>query len=83
MSDYTEQEKIINSPWINWIDIMKILPIHETTAKKIIHDIIVEMKKNEEFYFSTKPRYIPTNKVVKKYKIDTETIRREARRINK
>jgi len=60
---------------------MTILPICETTAKKIVHDIVEEMKLNNEFYFNTKPRRIPTRKIVERYNIDVNLIRREASKI--
>ena len=83
MGDYLEQEKVINCPWIDYIGVKKILPPCESTCKKIITEIVKEMKTNKEFYFNTRPIRVPTRKVVEKYNIDVNLIRREAKRIRR
>lgn len=81
MFNYLEQEQVINSAWINIKGIMKLIPICESRAKKIMKEIVDEMKLNKEFYFETRPRLIPTKKIIEKYNIDTNLIRKEARKI--
>ncbi|MFA5407993.1 MAG: hypothetical protein WC343_04400 [Bacilli bacterium] len=81
MGDYKEQEKVINSGWISVEDVQKILPIKRSTAQSIVKEVVDEMKLNKEFYFDTRPRLIPSKKVIEKYNIDVNTIRREAKRI--
>ena len=81
MNNYLDQERVINSAWVNYEGIKKLIPVCDSRAKRIIKEIVVEMKQNNEFYFETRPRLIPTNKVIEKYNIDTNIIRREARKI--
>jgi hypothetical protein len=81
MINYLEQEQIINSPFISINEFMKLIPVCESRAKQEFKTIIEEMKLNNEFYFETRPRLIPTRKVVEKYDIDVNVIRKEAKRI--
>ena len=83
MGDYIEQEKVVNSSWVGVKEVRIILPIGISKAKEIVRDISNEMKEKKEFYFNTKPRLIPTKKIIEKYNIDTDTIRREAKRIRR
>jgi hypothetical protein len=81
MFEFVEQEQVINSSWINIKGIMKLIPICESRAKKVMKEIVEEMKSNNEFYFETRPRLIPTSKIVNKYNIDVNLIRREAKKL--
>ena len=45
MGNYLDQEQAINCPWLSFKEIMTILPICETTAKKIVDGIESEVEK--------------------------------------
>jgi hypothetical protein len=81
MNSYLEQEQIINSPFISINEFRKLIPVCESRAKIEFKKIIEEMRLNNEFYFETRPRLIPTRKVVEKYNINVNEIRKEAKRI--
>ena len=81
MGDYIEQEKVVNSAWIGVEDVQKILPIKKSKAQEVVKEIVDEMKRAKEFYFDTRPRLIPSKKIIDKYNIDVNLIRREAGKI--
>ncbi|MDD6467137.1 MAG: hypothetical protein PUF50_03040 [Erysipelotrichaceae bacterium] len=83
IATYIEQEEVINRSWISVIDFMKLVPVGTNAARKAVNSIIDEMDQNGEPRFKTKPLLVPTSKVVKAYKIDVNTIRREAERMRK
>lgn len=81
VSTYKEQAEVLKRPWIDTKGIMVLLPIGENAAVKVRQEIEKEMEESGEFYFKdTKPRLIPTRKIVEKYKLDPKLIFREARR---
>ena len=78
---YKEQAEVLKRPWIDTKGIMILLPIGETAAVRVRQEIEKEMEESGEFYFKdTRPRLIPTRKVVEKFKLDPKVIYREARR---
>ncbi len=83
ISNYIEQEKIINKPWLSMEDLMIIIPTGITALNKFRKSIIKEMEANDEFYFKARPILIPTEKVVEKAHIDVALIRREANKMRK
>ena len=83
VSDYIEQEKIINKPWLSTEDLKIILPLGENAVNSFRKSVCDEMDKNNEFYFKTRPILIPTKKVVEKLNIDVSLIRREASKMRK
>lgn len=83
VSDYIEQEKVLNKPWLSTEDLMIILPIGQCAINKFRKEVCDEMEANNEFYFKTRPILIPTKKVVEKLNIDVSLIRREANKMRK
>jgi hypothetical protein len=81
--NYLEMEMVINSPWIDTEGILLLLPIGKNKANKIRQEIEMEMEQNGEFYFKTKPRLIPTKKIIDKYFINEKLIRTEAAKLKK
>lgn len=82
-SDYIEMETVINKAWIDTEGMMVLIPTGRGTIDKLRKDITDEMDKNGEFYFKTRPKLIPTQKVIEKCHIDVALIRREANRMRK
>ena len=82
-SDYIEMETVINKAWIDTEDMMVLIPTGRGTIDKLRKDITDEMDRNGEFYFKTRPKLIPTQKVIEKCHIDVSLIRREAAKIRK
>ena len=80
---YIEQEKVLNKPWLSTEDLMIIIPAGETAINNFRKNLMEEMDKNGEFYFKTRPKLIPTKKVVEKANIDVALIRREANKMRK
>lgn len=83
ISDYIEQEKVINKPWLTLDDLKKIIPAGDTALQKFRKALCEEMDNNNEFYFRTRPILIPTSRVVEKAHIDVSLIRREANKMRK
>lgn len=81
--NYLEMELVINSPWIDTQGILTLLPIGKNKANKVRQEIETEMDLNGEFYFKTKPKLIPTKKVIEKFFINEKLIRAEAAKIKK
>ena len=76
-------ESVINKAWIDTDGMMILIPAGRNTIDKFRKDIINEMDANGEFYFKTRPKLIPTQKVIEKCHIDVALIRREANRMRK
>lgn len=83
VSNYIEQEEILNKPWLSTNDLMVILPIGINAVNNFRKSITEEMEANNEFYFKTKPILVPTKKVIEKLNIDVALIRREANKMRK
>lgn len=83
VSDYIEQEKVLNKPWLSTEDLKIILPLGTNAINNFRKSICDEMDKNNEFYFKTRPILVPTRKVVEKLNIDVALIRREANKMRK
>lgn len=82
--NYIEMEKVINRYWISRKDLSIILPqLTYASASREFNIILDEMEKNDEFYFHTRPSLIPIRKVIEKFNIDVNFIRREANKIKK
>lgn len=82
-SNYVEMEEVINKPWIDTEGMMIIIPAGRNAIDKMRKQITDEMDINEEFYFKTRPKLIPTSKVIEKAHIDVALIRREASKMRK
>lgn len=82
-SSYIEMEEVINRPWIDTEGIMVLIPAGQSAIDKMRKEITDEMDKNDEFYFKTRPKLIPTSKVIEKGHIDVALIRREAAKMRK
>ena len=82
-ANYIEMEKVINRPWIDTGGMMIIIPAGRNAIDKMRKQITDEMDKNDEFYFKTRPKLIPTSKVIEKGHIDVALIRREAAKMRK
>lgn len=81
---YIEMEKVINQYWISRSDITTLLPqLTYAAAGKEFNKILKEMKENNEFFFNTRPCLIPVRKVIDKFNIDVNLIRRESNKIKK
>ena len=78
VSNYIEMEEVINRPWIDTTGIMILIPVGLTAANNLRKEITDEMDKNNEFYFKTRPKLIPTSKIIEKCHIDVDLIRSEA-----
>ena len=85
MGDYLlRKEEVVNNAYTDYLGLLVLIPrLKESTAKAIINEIANEMKTNNEFYFNTRPRLIPTRKIVEKYNIDVNLIRREANKMRR
>ena len=83
VSNYIEQEKVLNKPWLSTEDLKIILPLGTNAINNFRKSICDEMDKNKEFYFKTRPILVPTRKVVEKLNIDVALIRREASKMRK
>ncbi len=83
IANYIEMEEIINSPWIDTVGMMILIPAGITAINDLRKSITEEMDKNNEFYFKTRPKLIPTSKVIEKCHIDVSLIRREASKMRK
>lgn len=83
MGNYLEQEEVINNSYISVDGFRKLIPICETRARAEFKKIVDEMSLNKEFYFDTRPRLIPTKKVIEKFDIDVNLIRREAEKMKR
>ena len=83
VSNYIEQEKVLNKPWLSTEDLKIILPLGTNAINNCRKSICDEMDKNNEFYFKTRPILVPTRKVVEKLNIDVALIRREANKMRK
>lgn len=81
--DYIEQEKVLNKPWLSTEDLKIIIPLGETAINNFRKALTDEMDANNEFYFKTKPKLVPTKKVVERLNIDVSLIRREANKMRK
>lgn len=81
--NYLEMEIVLNSPWIDTEGILALLPIGKNKANAIRQEIEQEMEINGEFYFKTKPKLIPTKKIIEKFFINEKLIRAEAAKIKK
>ena len=82
-SDYIEMESVINRAWIDTEGMMILIPAGRNTIDILRKSITDEMDANGEFYFKTRPKLIPTQKVIEKCHIDVALIRREANRMRK
>ena len=78
VSNYIEMEEVINRPWIDTTGIMILIPVGRSAIDKLRKEITDEMDKNNEFYFKTRPKLIPTSKIIEKCHIDVDLIRSEA-----
>lgn len=83
VSNYIEQEKVLNKPWLSTEDLKIILPLGTNAINNFRKSICNEMDENNEFYFKTRPILVPTRKVVEKLNIDVALIRREANKMRK
>lgn len=83
VSDYTEQEKVLNKPWLSTEDLMVIIPTGKNAVNNFRKSLTDEMDKAGEFYFKTRPILVPTKKVIEKLNIDVALIRREANKMRK
>lgn len=83
VSNYIEQEEVLNKPWLSTEDLLKIIPLGITAVNNFRKKLCEEMEENNEFYFKTKPILVPTKKVIKKLNIDVNYIRNEANKIRK
>lgn len=81
--DYIEQEKVLNKPWLSTEDLMVIIPLGKTAVNSFRKELTDEMDKKGEFYFKSRPKLVPTKKVVEKLSIDVSLIRREANKMRK
>lgn len=82
-SNYIEMESVINRAWIDTDGMMILIPAGRNSIDKLRKQITDEMDKNNEFYFKTRPKLIPTQKVIEICHIDVALIRREANRMRK
>ena len=82
-SNYIEMEEVINKSWIDTEGMMILIPAGRTAIDNLRKEITNEMDTNNEFYFHTRPKLIPTSKVIEKCNIDVALIRREAARMRK
>lgn len=82
-SNYIEMEEVINKPWIDTNGMMTLIPAGKNAIDKMRKEITTEMDINDEFYFKTRPKLIPTSKVIEKCHIDVALIRREANKMRK
>ena len=69
-STYIEMESVINRSWIDTEGMMILIPAGRNTIDSLRKSITDEMDKNGEFYFKTRPKLIPTQKVIEKCHID-------------
>ena len=83
VSNYIEQETVLNKPWLSTDDLMVIIPLGETAVNKFRKELTDEMDRNNEFYFKARPKLVPTKKVIEKLHIDVALIRREANKMRK
>lgn len=82
--NYLDMEEVINSYWITRKDIMILLPqLTYSSASSEFNKIEKEMQMNNEFYFNTRPTLIPVKKVIDKFHIDVNLIRREANKMRR
>lgn len=82
-SNYIEMEEVINKPWIDTEGMMILIPTGKNAINNLRKSITDEMDMNNEFYFRTRPKLIPTCKVIEKCHIDVSLIRREANKMRK
>lgn len=82
-SNYIEMEEVINKSWIDTEGMMILIPVGRNAIDNMRKEITDEMDSNGEFYFRTRPKLIPTQKVIEKCHIDVALIRREANRMRK
>lgn len=82
-SNYIEMEEVINKSWIDTEGMMILIPAGRAAIDNLRKEITNEMDENNEFYFHTRPKLIPTIKVIEKCNIDVALIRREAARMRK
>ena len=81
--NYIEQEEVLNKPWLSTEDLMIIIPTGKTAVNNFRKELTDEMDKAGEFYFKTRPKLVPTKKVVEKLEIDVALIRREASKMKR
>lgn len=83
-SNYLEMESVINQYWISCQDFKILIPqLSQIQANKEFNSLKLEMESNKELYFNTRPVLIPIKKIIDKYHIDVNLIRREASKIRK
>ncbi len=82
--DYLAMEEVLNTYWIERSQMQILLPQLSNKFLRIeFEKILAEMDANNEPYFNSKPILIPVDKVVKKYKINTSYIFKEAKRMRR
>lgn len=77
--DWIEQEQIINVPWINRSQINSLIPLGKKKLSQRMNDLESYLDaENVSYYNDTRPRLYPTTETLKFFKIDINTIRKQA-----
>lgn len=78
---YIQLEQIINKPYLTSKDVSAIANVNIKYARKLIADIRKEMIEKNIPLFNTRQSLVPTEKVLKKLKINPGYIRQQAKQM--
>lgn len=76
---FIEMEQIINKPFISSKEVAMLANCNIKYAQRITKEIREELTEKEIPYFHTRQSLVPTEKVVKKLKLNPTYIRKQAR----
>lgn len=77
--DWIKQETIINLPWINRSQINILVPLgKKKLAQRIAELELYLVTEDIAYYDDTRPRLYPTCETLKFFKVDINTIRKQA-----
>lgn len=79
---YVEMVSIINKPYLTAKDVSALASCNIKYARKLMADIRREMSENNIPLFNTRQSLVPTERVLKKLRINPSFIRKQAKEIN-
>lgn len=80
---FIELEQIINKPYLTSKEVSQLAQCNIKYARKLIADIRKDMQEKNIPLFNTRQSLVPTEKVLKKLKINPSYIRTQAREMRK